>query len=158
MNQLLMNVNSCPSQISPEIDNIDELVIAQYFSGLNKNNFEEVSQLFSLQGCLHPPFEKRIYGREAICQYLQAEGSGIEAFPQSVTIQSYTAGQILDEQECHVVYQIVGYVKTSFFTVNVGWSMQLNFAREILSVEVKLLANLEELLKLKHKPKPIVPS
>jgi Nuclear transport factor 2 (NTF2) domain len=143
-----MNIISYSSQIFTDINNIDEPVIDRYFSSLNAHNFEEVAQLFSLQGCLYPPFERGICGREAIYQYLQAEGGGIEAFPQSVTIQSHPAEQTF-------IYQIVGYVKTSFFTVNVSWSMQLNSTREILSVEVKLLASLEDLLKLKHKPRQI---
>jgi hypothetical protein len=39
--------------------NVQELVIDRYFSKLNEGNFEAVSNLFSLEGCLSPPFEKK---------------------------------------------------------------------------------------------------
>ncbi len=133
-------ISECRSVI--DIENIQEPVIYKYFSSLNQSNFGEVAKLFSAQGCLYPPFEKGICGREAICRYLQAEAIGIEAFPQSGTIQA--------ERDSNCVYQIIGYVKTSLFTVNVGWSIELNIDREIVSVKVKLLAKLQDLLELKR--------
>ena len=63
-------------------------------------------------------------------------------------MQSNSIGYIFHE-DSRISYQVMGYVKTSFFTVNVGWSIQLNSKQEIVSVEVKLLAELQELLRLK---------
>jgi hypothetical protein len=43
-------------------------------------------------------------------------------------------------------YQVQGKVKTNQFTVNVNWLIQLNSIKEIILVEVKLVASLVELL------------
>ena len=141
-------MNKTLPQTSTAIDNIHQQIINSYFSHLNDRNFEEVANLFSLQGSLHPPFEKGICGRAAIRRYLEAEATGIQAFPQSINVQSNPAGYISNE-DSQISYQVMGYVKTSFFTINVGWLIQLNSEQEIVSVEVKLLADLQELLRLK---------
>ena len=47
-------------------------------------------------------------------------------------------------------YQIQGRVETAWFAVNVSWSIELNAVKEIMFVEVKLLATLPDLLRLKH--------
>ena len=130
------------------IDNLHQQIINSYFSHLNDRNFEEVANLFSSQGYLYPPFEKGICGRATIHRYLETEATGIQAFPQSINVHSNPAGYIFNE-DSQISYQIIGYVKTSFFTVNVGWSIQLNSEQDIVSVEVKLLADLQELLGLK---------
>ena len=122
--------------------NIQEPVINNYFSKLNEGNFEAVSNLFSIEGCLYPPFEKEICGRAAIAQYLKSEAKEIKALPKTFKIQS-----ICDK---NTQYQVTGYVKTSFFTVNVRWSIQLNATKEIVSAKVKLLAELQDLVALKQ--------
>ena len=141
-------MNKTLPQISIVINNIHQQIINSYFSNLNDRNFEEVANLFSLQGYLYPPFEKGICGRAAIRRYLEAEATGIQAFSQSINVQPNPASYISHE-DSQITYQVAGYVKTSFFTVNVGWSIQLNSEQEIVSVEVKLLAELQELLGLK---------
>ena len=141
-------MNKASPQTSIVVNNLHQQIINSYFSHLNDRNFAEVANLFSLQGSLHPPFEKGICGRAAICQYLEAEAIGIQAFPQSINVQSNLASYI-SQEDSQITYQVMGYVKASFFTVNVGWSIQLNSEREIVSVEVKLLADLQELLGLK---------
>ena len=141
-------MNKILPQTSTFVDNSYQKIINSYFSYLNDRNFAEVANLFSSQGSLHPPFEKEICGRAAIRRYLEAEAIGIQSFPQSINVQSNPAGCIFDE-DSQISYQVMGYVKTSFFTVNVGWSIQLNNKQEIVSVEVKLLADLQELLGLK---------
>ena len=141
-------MNKASPQTSIVVNNLHQQIINSYFSHLNDRNFAEVANLFSLQGSLYPPFEKGICGRAAIRRYLEAEAIGIQAFPQSINVQSNPAGYIFNE-DSQISYQVMGYVKTSFFTVNVGWSIQLNSEQEIVSVEVKLLADLQELLRLK---------
>ena len=141
-------MNKILPEASTFIDNSYQQIINSYFSYLNDHNFAEAADLFSSQGYLHPPFEKGICGRAAIRRYLEAEAIGIQAFPQSINVQSNPAGYISHE-DSRISYQVMGYVKTSFFTVNVGWSIQLNSEQEIISVEVKLLADLQELLGLK---------
>ena len=140
-------MNKAASQTSIVVNNIHQQIINSYFSHLNDRNFEEVASLFSPQGYLYPPFEKGICGRAAIHQYLEIEATGIQAFPKSINVQSNPADYIFNE-DSRISYQVAGYVKTSFFTVNVGWSIQLNSEQEIVSVEVKLLADLQELLGL----------
>ena len=63
--------------------NILEPAINNYFSKLNEGNYEAVSNLFSIEGCLYPPFEKEICGRAAIAQYLKSEAKDIQALPKN---------------------------------------------------------------------------
>ena len=141
-------MNKAASQTSIVVNNIHQQIINSYFSHLNDRNFEKVANLFSSQGYLYPPFEKRICGRAAIRRYLEVEAKEIQTFPQSINVQPNPIGYISDE-DSQITYQVAGHVKTSFFTVNVGWSIQLNSKQEIVSVEVNLLADLQELLGLK---------
>jgi Nuclear transport factor 2 (NTF2) domain len=123
------------------IENIIEPVIYEYYLRLNSGDFKGVSKLFSKNGLLHPPFERELCGREAIAQYLQAEAKGLEAFPK--------LGTVINKSDRSNLYKIQGYVKTSFFTVNVCWLIELDDNQEIVSVEVQLLAQLQDLLALK---------
>ena len=124
------------------IKNIQEPIVYNYFSSLNESDCDGVSELFAVDGWLHPPFEKVIAGRAAICKYLQTEAKGVEAFPKS--------GTSVDTPDGATVYQIAGHVKVSMFTINVGWSIELNNDREIAAVKVNLLAELQDLLPLKR--------
>ncbi len=127
------------------IKNIQEPIIYNYFSSLNESDFDGLSELFAVDGYLHPPFEKVIAGRAAICKYLQSEAKGVEAFPES--------GTIVDNPDGATVYQIAGRVKLSLFSINVNWAIQLNPEREIAAVTVKLLAELQELLSIDRRGK-----
>lgn len=130
VNQNLLNIEDIQSQ-----------VIHNYFLTLNENNFEEFAALFSPDGLLIPPFESAIVGRDAICQYLQTTGIEVKAFPQSGTVQPENNGI--------TVYQISGTVKTSYFTINVVWIIEVNAEQQIVSAKIKLLATLEDLLRFK---------
>ena len=123
------------------IEDIQSQVIHNYFLTLNENNFEEFAALFSPDGLLIPPFESAIVGRDAICQYLQTTGIEVKAFPQSGTVQPENNGI--------TVYQISGNVKTSYFTINVVWIIEVNAEQQIVSAKIKLLATLEDLLRFK---------
>jgi hypothetical protein len=135
--------NDFLKQSHVSIKGIDETVVDRYFLSLNEGDFISVSELFSVEGCLCPPFEKKIFGRDSIASYLQAEAKGMKAFPEFGTL-NYSG----DES---TVYQVMGTVKTSFFLVNVCWKIQVNSQKEIISVEVKLLAELQDLLSLKRR-------
>lgn len=115
--------------------------ISQYFSGLNSSAYAEVAELFSPQGCLHPPFGKSLCGTEEITQYLKTEARGMIACPESATVLSGDTG--------NVSHQVYGKVRTSFFIVNVSWTIVLNSENKILSARVKLLEQLQDLLVLK---------
>jgi hypothetical protein len=131
VNQDLLNIEDIQSQI-----------IHNYFLTLNENKFEEFSALFSPDGVLFPPFESAIVGRDAICQYLQTTGIEVKAFPQSGTVQPENNGIR--------IYQISGNVKTSYFTINVVWIIEVNVEQQIVSAKIKLLATLEDLLRFKR--------
>lgn len=121
---------------------IDESVIESYFAAFNQGDFTQVSNLFVAQGSLNPPFSKEVQGREAILDYLNAEATGMQAFPKSGIEQELT--------QTTQIYQVMGLVKTSFFTVNVSWTFHLNAEKEIETLTVRLLAELPELLGLRR--------
>jgi hypothetical protein len=121
---------------------LQEPVISDYFLKLNQGDFMGVAQLFAEQGCLCAPFQGEICGREAIYDYLQAEGKGMTAVPKSGSIEPLQNGG--------TEHQVVGQVRTALFTVNVAWTIELNAAKEIVSVTIKLLAELKELLGLRR--------
>ena len=131
------------SQAFSKIDGIAEFIILDYFTRLNNGQFIATANLFSEQGWLTPPFEKPIQGRAAIAHYLQQEASGMKFYPEQ--------GELLTDDGPHIHYQIRGKVETNWFTVNIAWSIQLNVAKEIVAVEVDLLASLNELLSMNRR-------
>ena len=131
---------------SLDIDGIYENTIHEYFMRLNNGEFMETAQLFAEQGCLNPPFEKSIVGKEAIARYLEKEAKGMKFCPERGEILTKVGLADPLEHSDRTQYQIQGKVKTNFFTVNVSWSIELNAIKEIMAVDVKLLASIDELL------------
>jgi hypothetical protein len=132
------------------ISDLQVTVIHQYFSSLNQFDFEAVANLFTAAGVLYPPFDRGICGRAEIYRYLEAEARDIQAFPESSTVR-FRKSELQSLAEVgSTVYRILGKVKTSYFTVNVGWSIEVSLDDEIRSVRVKLLAELQDLLTLKR--------
>ncbi|WP_373546196.1 nuclear transport factor 2 family protein [Chamaesiphon sp.] len=131
---------------SLDIDGIYENTIYQYFIRLNNGEFMETAQLFAEQGCLNPPFENSIAGREAIARYLEKEAKGMNFCPERGETLTKVGLVAPLKNSDRTQYQIQGKVKTNFFTVNVSWSIELNAAKEIMAVDVKLLASINELL------------
>jgi hypothetical protein len=135
-----VDTNRSVSIESPlQIDGVAEPIVEAYFIRLNSGEVTATAELFAERGCLKPPFEEPIEGRDAIAKYLATEARGMRFCPES--------GSLLLRDNNLVQYHIQGKVQTNYFTVNVSWLIQLNLEREILLVEVKLLAALEELLK-----------
>jgi hypothetical protein len=126
-------------EFSIEIKGIQEPTILAYFSRLNSGKLAATAELFAEYGRLEPPFENPIEGREAIAKYLATEARGMKFCPES--------GVLLIEDDDLAQYHVQGKVQTNYFTINVSWLIQINVYKEILLVEVKLLAALEELLK-----------
>jgi hypothetical protein len=122
-----------------KIEGIDEPTIAAYFVRLNSGDYQGTAALFTDRGQLAPPFENAIEGRAEIAVYLETEAGGMSFWPES--------GALLIRDNNLAQYHIQGKVKTNYFTINVSWLIKLNADKEILLVEVKLLAALEELLK-----------
>jgi len=131
---------------SLDIDGIYENTIHEYFMRLNNGEFMETAQLFAEQGCLNPPFEKSIVGKEALARYLEKEAKGMNFCPERGEILTKVGLADPLEHSDRTQYHIQGKVKTNFFTVNVSWSIELNAIKEIMAVDVKLLASIDELL------------
>jgi hypothetical protein len=127
-----------PLTIEVYIQGIDEPVIYEYFARLNNGEFIATAELFAAQGVLNPPFDHQLQGRAAIAQYLEEQAQGIIFAPAE--------GEISIGDSNHTQYQIQGQVEMNWFTVNISWSIQLNAAKEIMLVEVKLLTDLDDLL------------
>jgi hypothetical protein len=127
-----------PTKSKIDIQGIYEPVIDEYFERLNNGEFALTAELFAAQGCLNPPFDKQLQGREAIAQYLAEEAKGIRFFPED--------GKILVSDSNHPQYQIQGKVEMNWFTVNISWLIELNAAQEIMTVDVKVLTTLDDLL------------
>ena len=120
---------------------ITESTVVQYFETFNADNFDATANLFTVEGALHAPFESPIVGREAIAADLEKEAKGMRLEPlQSVS-------QVLETGETEV--KVSGKVQTPLFGVNVTWTFVLNERSEIVMAGIKLLAALEDLLKLK---------
>jgi len=129
--------------ISESTGEITETTVLSYFEALNVENFQAVASLFSETGVLYPPFDSAVTGHEAIVTYLETEAKGLQLTPKRCVTQPLDDGN----RQC----KVIGQVQTPLFGVNVGWTFVLNSDAEILSVQVKLLAALEELLKLQPK-------
>ncbi|ACK71132.1 water-soluble carotenoid protein [Gloeothece citriformis PCC 7424] len=130
-----------PSSSTMTIEGITDAVILRYFDSLNRENYSETASLFRAEGSLNPPFEDPIVGAEAIITYLEAEAKGMQLAPRQ-GIKETLEDNLLK-------YEITGKVKTPLFSVNVAWKFILNSQSEIISVEIKLLASPQELLKLR---------
>jgi hypothetical protein len=150
LNPVFMHTISAIDRTAIAISELQVPVIHQYFANLNQLNFEAVANLFTAAGWLYPPFDRGICGRANIYQYLEAEASDLQAFPASSTVR-FRKSELQSLAEAgSTVYRILGKVKTSYFTVNVGWSIEVSTDEEIHSVRVKLLAELQDLLTLKR--------
>ncbi len=145
-----MHTISSIDRTSIAIADLQVPIIHQYFASLNQLNFVAVANLFAPTGCLYPPFDRGICGRAEIYRYLEAEARDIQAFPESSTVRFRKSELPTLTEAGSTVYRILGKVKTSYFTVNVGWSIEVSSDDEIRSVRVKLLAQLQDLLTLKR--------
>jgi hypothetical protein len=135
-----------PLTMKIDIQGIHESVIYEYFSRLNNGEFIATAELFAEQGCLNPPFDKQLQGRVAIAQYLAEQAIGIRFFPEygKIVTRIDTASDL--EHGDRTQYQIQGKVEINWFTVSISWSIELNTAKEIVLVDVKLLTSLNDLL------------
>jgi hypothetical protein len=119
-------------QVEPTVDS--------YFQSFNQGDFEATAALFADNGQLLPPFEEPIVGPLAIHEYLQQEAEGMAATPKSISSED------ADDRRRIIVR---GTVKALMFTVNAAWVFDLNAQNKIDQVQVKLLASLQDLLKLR---------
>lgn len=142
----LFNSPTADQPTARELAESDRLKVAKqqvsaYFTALNAGDFSASAELFAEDGQLLPPFESAIVGRAAIAEYLKAEAKGMQAVVQSVDAQPLP-------EMTHL--QVVGQVQAPLFVVNVGWRFVVNERSEIVSLKIKLLAALKDLLHLKR--------
>lgn len=136
------------SRIEPEI----EAIIHRYFETFNAGDFAATAALFADDGAMFPPFESPVVGAEAIANYLKREAQGMKIEVRQCVQETLETG--ITE------VKVAGKVQTPLFGVNVSWMFGLNGCSavptsggnrlEILAVRIKLLAALEDLLKLKQ--------
>ncbi len=141
----VINSKLVEEKIAPEsltIEGISQPVLVRYFETFNGGEFAETAALFASEGILNAPFEEPIVGRDAIAAYLDAEARGMQLFPRK--------GRVEPSEDNQTQVEVKGHVQTPWFSVNVGWIFLLNAQQEILSVTVKLLASLEELVKIRR--------
>lgn len=131
-----------PAISSLTINGVAEPIVLRYFETLNQGDFAATSDLFAIDGALHPPFESMVIGPEAIEAYLHTEAQGLTLLP--VEGQE----QVLDNGCTEI--QVGGRVRTAWFEVNVSWRFILSPTKEIFLVQVKLLASPQELLSLRR--------
>ncbi|MEC4895966.1 MAG: nuclear transport factor 2 family protein [Oscillatoria sp. PMC 1051.18] len=124
------------------IEGITEPVILDYFETLNAGDFEGTAALFAPDGVMYPPFESAIAAAD-LADYLEAEAVGMTLYPQQGILKN-----LAEDRQIEV--RVTGKVDTPYFSVNVAWSFVLNSEREILAVEIKLLASPQELLNLRR--------
>lgn len=132
---------SCKSPSVPD-SSAWEQTIDRYFESLNAGDFTTTASLFSVEGVLHPPFDRSLVGSVAILAYLTKEATGIRLESSGKTATEMENGGYQ--------YDVLGKVHTALFSVNVSWLFHLNATAEIESVKVKLLATFQELLVLKQ--------
>ncbi len=125
------------------IKGVREPNILRYFETINAGDFKNTAALFAVEGVMYPPFESGIIGPELILAYLNQEAQGMKLEPHEGVCQ------ILDNKEV-IQIQVTGKVQTSLFGVNVAWIFVLNQQHKITSVNIKLLASAQELLKLQR--------
>lgn len=133
----MTNISSVNGSQFINIQGISDQTIYEYFTRLNNGEFVATAELFTEQGCLTPPFDQPIQGRSAIAEYLEKEAKEIASYPKW--------GEKL-KQGLLNEYRIQGTVAISQFVFDMEWFIQLNSAQEIIMLEVKLIASLEDLL------------
>lgn len=118
--------------------------LEQYFTGFNRADYDGIAALFAPEGVLVAPFTAPVIGPAAIRDYLRAEAVQMQAVPLAIETVAPAAGG----DRTAVIH---GRVKARLFTVNVRWTFVLSVVAatdRIQSVEVRLLASLQDLLHL----------
>ncbi|MFG6104795.1 ketosteroid isomerase family protein [Leptothoe sp. EHU-05/26/07-4] len=122
------------------LDNQSEVVL-RYFTLFNRGEYQQVANLFTVEGSLYPPFEAPVIGPTKIRDYLVKEADGM-----SVSLLGAETCQLNSER---LQVDVRGKVTALVFKVNVTWRFILAADNKIESVRINLVATLEELLKLR---------
>lgn len=132
------------STVAPQPDLVEPIrqVVEQYFDTLNRQNFQATAALFAEDGVLYPPFEAGVVGPVAIAHYLASEAIGIELCPHHAIIEPLEDGNFQ--------VRVTGKVQMPLFGVNVSWNFVVSPQLQLCAVGIRLLAALEDLLRLKN--------
>ena len=106
--------------------------------------FDQLIELFLIDGALQPPFERSIVGREAILKFLKRDCQNLKLMPRGGYDKPTEGGfnQI----------KVTGMVQTPWFGwdvgMNVAWRFLLDENEKLYFVAIDLLVSPAELLKV----------
>jgi hypothetical protein len=110
---------------------------------LNANDFDNLIQLFLVDGALQPPFKKPIVGADNILRFFKEDCQNLKLLPERGLTEPADDG--------FTRIKITGTVQTPWFGagvgMNVAWRFLLNSDGKIYFVAIDLLASPAELLK-----------
>jgi len=128
---------------SVTIAGVSNPTVAQYMELLNANDFDNLIQLFLLDGALQPPFKKPIVGTDAILRFFREDCQNLKLIPERGVEEPAEGG--------FTQIKVTGKVQTPWFGagigMNVAWRFLLNPEGKIYFVAIDLLASATELLK-----------
>lgn len=135
------SIDSPPTSNSHQCPTIPPL-LQRYFDALNAHNFQQAANMYATDGQLVPPFEEPITGRSAIEAHLTDEASDMTFILESC--------DSISADDDTSVFLVKGKVSTPLLKVGVAWTIGIDKTNQIASVEIKLLATLRELLRLRQ--------
>lgn len=125
------------------IEGVENLTVTSYMELLNANDFDNLIQLFLVDGALQPPFKKPIVGADNILRFFKEDCQNLKLLPERGLIEPADDG--------FTRIKITGTVQTPWFGagvgMNVAWRFLLNSDGKIYFVAIDLLASPAELLK-----------
>jgi hypothetical protein len=125
------------------IEGVENLTVTSYMELLNANDFDNLIQLFLVDGALQPPFKKPIVGADNILRFFKEDCQNLKLLPERGLTEPADDG--------FTRIKITGTVQTPWFGagvgMNVAWRFLLNSDGKIYFVAIDLLASPAELLK-----------
>jgi hypothetical protein len=128
------------------IEGVINPTVNAYMDLLNANDFDQLINLFLVDGALQPPFQKPIVGQAAILSFFLGECQNLRLLPERGFAEP-TEGNFIQ-------IKVTGKVQTPWFGASVGmnvaWRFLLSPDGKIYFVAIDLLASPAELLQLSH--------
>jgi hypothetical protein len=126
------------------IPGVENPVILEYMDNLNANDFDALVQLFASDGALQPPFQKPIFGQDALLRFFREDCLNLKLLPER--------GITEPDEDGYTRIKVTGKVRTPWFGqdvgMNVAWRFLVNQENKIFFVAIDLLASAKELLNL----------
>jgi hypothetical protein len=128
------------------IEGVINPTVNHYMDLLNANDFDNLIQLFLVDGALQPPFQKPIVGADKILRFFREDCQNLQLLPERGYAEP-TEGDFTQ-------IKVTGKVQTPWFGagvgMNVAWRFLLNPEGKIYFVAIDLLASPAELLKFQR--------